>query len=364
MIRARAQILRRVGQFCLLVIGSLAASWQPAVAANECAPLGRREFWVVNTRHAPVCKGLDHGVKRITYWKRENGQLVRKSLEQFLAGVDPSLTTTFYVHGDTVNRRLALRIADKVMNGVGRDVPAYRMVLWSWPSQHRFGLGIRGNILTKARWSESQGYYLAWLVDKINPRTSLSLVGHSFGSRTIAAALQALATNRIAGYDLGPRSHPGKDWPPEAKDWRPMQAALVAPAMDNRWLWPGWRYGKALTQVDHIFVTRNPNDRLLRIYSDKYLPAGVRALGLTGIPQAEERLGDQRSKWATSFNAAFAGTAHRWSRYADAPGASRQLRPHFFYENAPTVEQIVGDDSLTAPTPPDDGPMENAPLPP
>ncbi|HVC97644.1 MAG TPA: hypothetical protein VND64_28490, partial [Pirellulales bacterium] len=193
-------------------------------------------------------------------------------------------------------------------------------------------------------------------VDKINPRTSLSLVGHSFGSRTIAAALEGLATNRIAGYDLGPRSHTA---------WRPMQAALVAAAMDNRWLWPGWRYGKALTQVDHILVTRNPNDRLLRVYSDKYLPAGVRALGLTGIPQAEARLGDQRSKWATSFNAAFAGTSHRWSRYADAPGASRQLRPHFFYENAPTAEEVLGDELSPGPQPSDGGSAEeNAPLPP
>ena len=356
--RARAHILSRVGLLCLFVLGSSATSARSAFAADESTPRCRREFWVVNTRHAPLCKGLDLGVKQITYWKRENGNLVRKSLEEFLAGVDPSLTTTIYVHGDMTNRRLALRIVDKVMNGVGRDVPAYRMVLWSWPSQYRFGMGIRGNVLAKARWSESQGYYLAWLVDKINARTSLSLVGHSFGSRTIAAALQGLATNCIAGYDLGPRNHTA---------WRPIQAALVAPAFDNRWLWPGWRYGKAMSQIDHILVTRNPNDRLLRVYSDKYLPAGVRALGLTGIPQAEERLGDQKSKWATSFNAAFAGTAHRWSRYADAPGASRRLRPHFFYENAPTAEEVSGVELSPAPEPSNGdsaGEEQNAPLPP
>jgi hypothetical protein len=351
--RAHAQFLRRVGQFCLLVLGSLAASSRPAVVANESAPLCRREFWVVNTRHAPVCNGLDQGVKRITYWKRENGRLVRKSLKQFLAGVDPSLTTTFYVHGDTVNRRFALRIADKVMNGVGRDVPAYRMVLWSWPSQHRFGLGIRGNVLTKARWSESQGYYLAWLVDKINPRTTLSLVGHSFGARTVAAALQGLATNRMAGYHLGPRRH---------TELRLVQAALVAPAMDNRWLWKGWRYGEALTQVDRMLVTRNPNDRLLRYYSDKYLPSGVRALGLTGIPN-QQRLGDMRFR-LTPFDAVWAGTSHRWTRYADAPNAASQLRKHFFYEDA-NAEELLGAEESPQPQPSDGGSAEeNAPLPP
>jgi len=356
--RANAQTLRRVGPFglfCLLVLGSWAGAHRPATAADDGMACGRREFWVVNTRGAPVCAGLNHGVNQITYWKREHGRrLVRKSLEEFLAGVDPSLTTMIYVHGNTVNRRFALKIADKVMNGVGRNVPAYRMVLWTWPSQHRFGLGIRDNTLTKARWSESQGYYLAWLVDKINPRTTLSLVGHSFGSRTVAAALQGLATNCMAGYDLGPRRH---------TEWRPMQAALVAPAMDNRWLWPGWRYGKALTQVDRMLVTRNPNDRLLRFYSDRFLPRGVRALGLTGVPN-RQRLGDLRFR-LTPFDTLWAGTSHRWTRYADVPSAARQLRLHFFYENAPTAEEILGVDASPEPRPlPDDGSAEKNASPP
>jgi hypothetical protein len=210
------------------------------------------------------------------------------------------------------------------------------MVLWSWPSQHRWGLGFQGNVLAKARWSESQGFYLAWLIDKINPRTPLSLVGHSFGSRTVAAALHGLATNRMAGYDLGPRNRP---------EWRPMQAALVAAAMDNRWLWPGWRYGKALEQVDHILVTRNPDDRLLRFYSDRLLPPGVRALGLTGIPEPARLTEEQRAVALTSVNSLWAGTAHRWSRYVNSDQAQRMLRPYFFYENAPTLEEILGDDT-------------------
>jgi hypothetical protein len=231
---------------------------------------------------------------------------------------------------------MALKIADQVMDTVGRDVPSYRMVLWSWPSQHRWGLGFRNNVTAKARWSESQGFYLAWLIDKINPRTTLSLVGHSYGSRTVAAALQGLATNRMAGYDLGPRNH---------SEWRPMQAALVAAAMDNRWLWPGWRYGKALEQVDHILVTRNPDDRLLRFYSDRLLPPGVRALGLTGIPEPARLTEEQRAVALTSVNSLWAGTAHRWSRYVNSDQAQRMLRPYFFYENAPTLEEILGDDT-------------------
>jgi hypothetical protein len=266
--------------------------------------------------------------------------LVRKSFDEFIAGVEPSLTTTIYVHGNTVNRRMALKIADKVMDGVGRNGPPYRMVLWSWPSQHRLGLGFRNNVVSKARWSESQGYYLAWLVDKLNPRTTLTLVGHSFGTRSVAAALHGLATNRVAGYDLGPR---------QPVELRLMQAALVAPAMDNRWLWKGQRYGEALTQVDRMLITRNPNDRLLRFYSDNFLPPGVRALGLTGIPDAERRIGDLRFK-LTPFPANWAGTAHRWTRYADAPEASSTLRQHFFYDRMFSAEEILGD---PAPPPPD-----------
>jgi hypothetical protein len=317
-----------------LVAGpSMAASGEPR-SCGRC-----NEFWVVDTRSAPVCCNLDRGVEQITYWKCEPPRgLVRKTFDEFVAAIEPSLTTTFYVHGNTVNRRMALKIAEKVMSGVGRDAPAYRMILWSWPSQHRLGWGPRNNVMYKARWSESQGYYLAWLVDKLNPRTTLTLVGHSFGARTVAAALHGLATNQVAGYDLGPR---------QAVDLRLMQAALVAPAMDNRWLWRGSRYGEALTQVDRLLVTRNPNDRLLRLYSDRFLPSGVRALGLTGIPNPEQGLGDLRFK-LTPFPATWAGTAHRWSRYADAPEAAATLRDHFFYDRMFSAEEILGD------PPPDD----------
>jgi hypothetical protein len=323
------------------------------VAVSICAapPLGhagdregccRREFWVVDTRKAPLCKGLDYGVKKITYWKYEPGQgLVEKSLDEFLAGVDPSLVTSFHVHGNGVNRRMALRIGDRAIKSVGRDVSSYRIVLWSWPSQPRWGMSARNNILAKARWSESQGYYLAWLVDQINPRTALSLLGHSYGARAVAAGLQGLASNRMAGYELGPRKHPG---------YRPMHAALVAAAMDNRWLWPGWRYGDAWKQVDHLWITRNPNDRILRFYSDHFLPSGVRALGLTGIPDRENRLGDLAALNLTE--ATWTGTAHRMSLYGNSAEARRLVPPFFFYENAFSAEEILGD---PAPAPSDEG---------
>ncbi|HEV3024996.1 MAG TPA: hypothetical protein VGX76_21125 [Pirellulales bacterium] len=307
-----------------MVLALWSAAGRPASAAQAEARC-RREFWVVDTRQAPLCRGLDQGVRQITYWKREPGRgLVRKSLAEFLAGVDPSLPTTVYVYGNAIKRRVAIKIAERLMDGIGRDVPAYRMILWSWPSEHRWGIGLLENVAAKASWSESQGYYLAWLVDQIDVRTPLSLVGHSLGGRTVAAALQGLATRRMAGYDLGPRKN-------TATAHRTMQAALLAGAIDNRWLWPGWRYGQALTQVDRILVTRNPNDRLLRIYSNQQLPSGVRALGMTGIPDLEPRLGDQAAR-VTTIDSRWAGRAHRWSKYILTPEAQRLFRPFFFYE--------------------------------
>jgi hypothetical protein len=301
------------------------AAGMPAAAA-PCDDTCCREFWVVDTRDAPLCKGLDQGVHKITFWKCEPDQgLVRKSLDEFVEGLDPSLPTTFYVHGNAIRRRMALKIANRVMNNMGRGVGAYRMVLWSWSSEHVWCVGLMNNVATKAAWSESQGYYLAWLVDQVDARTPLSLVGHSFGARAVAASLQGLATNRMAGYDLGPRTNP-----PETD--RPMQAALLAAAFDNRWLWPDGRYGQALTQVDRMLVTRNPNDRLLRIYSNHLLPPGVRVLGMTGIPDLSARLGELASR-VTTIDVSWAGRAHLWSNYTVAPEAERLFRPFFFYRD-------------------------------
>jgi hypothetical protein len=296
----------------------------------ECC-CGRREFWIVNTRCAPTCKGLDQGLDKITYWKEEGrDNWVEHTLEEFLVGADKTLPTTFWVHGNTLDNDGALVGARRVYDNVGRGVPSFRLVLWSWPAEHIKHVSPSNNIAIKWERSESQGYYLAWLVDQLDPRVPITLAGHSFGSRTVTAALQALATNYIAGHHLPPRHFVG---------WRPMQAALIAAGMDNNLLQPGYRHGLALTQIDRILITVNPQDRTLKVLA-RFSPTCSPCLGTTGIPNMPA-LGEQLRKVVQVYPNTWVGKAHRFSKYANSPETAAMMRPYIFYWQSAPLEDIV-----------------------
>lgn len=305
---------------------------------------GRREFWIVNTRCAPPCKGLDRGFDKITYWKEEGrDNFVQHTLEEFLVGADKSLPTTFWVHGNTLDNDAALVGARRVYDYVGKGVPSFRLVLWSWPAEHIKHVSPYDNIMIKWERSEAQGYYLAWLVDQLDPRVPITLAGHSFGARTCTAALQCLATNFIACHQLPERHYVG---------WRPMQGALIAAGMDNFLLSPGYRHELALSQVDRMFITVNPDDRTLNILA-RLSPACAPCLGTTGIPNLWA-LGIEQRKVVQVYPNAWVGKAHRFSKYAKSPETAAMMRPYIFYWQSPPLEDIAS---------PPPNPLENIPSP-
>jgi hypothetical protein len=213
-------------------------------------------------------------------------------------------------------------------------------VIWSWPSQHIFGIGPFNSLLIKAERSEMQGYYLARLIGLLRPDVPLSLTGHSFGAKIVAASLQGLAAGHIAGQELpAPASSDGEatfdaGGSPIAPVGRSIQAALLAAAFDNTALLPGYRYGMALTQVDRMIITVNPEDMPLRIYM-RCANGGVSLLGETGIPGAS-RLGELQSKVYFVSSTPYAGCMHH-VRYYTGTDIAAILRPYFFYLDAPVL---------------------------
>jgi hypothetical protein len=136
----------------------------------------------------------------------------------------------------------------------------------------------------------------------------------------VLAALQGLATNRIAGQELLTRMYDGP---------RPLQASLVAAAVDQNALYPNNRYGSALDQVDRIQITTNYHDRTLRLYT-LLARRPTDAMGTVGVP-AKWLLGPNRFKIAQTAMTPYVGKSHRWKQYAKSPGAAAELRPFFFY---------------------------------
>jgi hypothetical protein len=307
---------------------------------DRCKP-ANGEFWIVSTRKAPTRCNLDQGLPCIEYYKRVGRDRYRQySLDEFLMAMDPSLPTCIYVHGNTLDWDGAIEGGTRVYRKIGRGIDGFRLVLWSWPAETIKGAGIEGNVVIKADRAESQGYYLAWLVDLLDPRLPLSLAGHSYGCRTITAGLQGLATGHVAGYQLPERQYTG---------WRPMEACLVAAAMDKWLLTPRGRHALAVTQVDRMLITVNPKDRTLGLLP-KWFP--WEALGREGLPTAPISPYDQRVVQMESTS--WVNKAHRFQAYATDRELADRLRPYFFYLDAPEpipAELVPSGDPLNSSEP-------------
>jgi hypothetical protein len=312
------------------------ASEHHATLAERRARMGcpPRQFWVVNTRCAPDCSGFQRGLERITYWREEERGWVRYSREDFLLSMQASVPVTFYVHGNGLKERGAISAGRKIYREIGRGVPQFRLVLWSWPAEHRRGIGPIDNFLLKAHLADNQAYYLAWLIDQVDPHVPITVAGHSFGGRTVISTLHTLAVWQVKNEPLPPRQYTG---------YRPLQAAAIGAAIEYDSLLPGRRHQFALTQADRLAVTVNPRDRILRAFA-RIISAPV--ISVSGVPAA--RLpAEQRARLVQLYPSV--GKAHRWTRYAQSPPTADLLRPYMIYFGAPAPLLPEGSPDLPPP---------------
>jgi len=301
--------------------------WYQRFIPQRCC----REYWVVNARQVSDCESLQNGFERLTYWKYDDVKgWIQYRREQFVAAMDPSLPTTFFIHGSFLNHKWAVRSGWRCYRRIGGCAPGFRLVLWSWPAERIRRMNAIDNFRAKMVRSERQGYYLAALIDQLDPDLPLSLAGHSIGCRTACAALDGLACGEVAGEPLPA---------PSFTCHRPIQACLLAPAFDPRYLWPKGRYSYALSQLDRLLVVYNPDDRMMRLYS-RFISPWV--LGRCGMPEPE-RLGVNQQKLVQVCSQNWVGHDHRFSRYANSRKGRFWLQRYFFYQDASTGIQVTSD---------------------
>jgi hypothetical protein len=291
-------------------------------AAPPCGTCVEHDLWLVSTRSAPYCGCLTEGVERLQYYHYENGCWTPSDRIGFLAADDPAVTTCFIIHGNQSDACTVRQFALVARKMLARETPCHcriRVVMWSWPADkvtHRN----RDDVNIKSPRSDAQGYYLAWLVDQMNPGVPLSMVGYSLGARTIGGALQILDGGVMAGRSLDNRVHPER---------RSIRAVYMAAAVDNDWLCPGHCHGRALNQAEHLINLYNPQDPILRFYPLlSRRPRLPDALGYQG--KACCSLGENSAKYCQRSVAPWIHNDHDWRDYFSSRGIGVLTAPYVF----------------------------------
>ncbi len=279
----------------LLVASLVILTTLPCVA--ECqhgdgCSCGAPELWVINSRCAPVCSGLDSGFERIKYERYDAAcrRFTPETRESFLAN-EAERPSLFFVHGNSLDHKHAMNACWKIFEAVKRCPGPKRVVFWSWKAEIAKTKPLirpiklaRENIRIKYTYAENQGYYLAKLTQMMSMAQPVTLSGHSFGGVTAITAAHYLGGGHLNGRVLAGG---------EAVERHNLRVAIVSGALDNDHVYPGCRYGQAFVPVEFFYTTFNPRDSTLSrwpIHSYR----SKEAMGLTGVCQS--RLGPYSHK--------------------------------------------------------------------
>ncbi len=264
------------------------------------------DLWVVNSRAAPVCCGLDEGFSRLTYqrWDAQCNVFVSETLESFLAA-QADIPTLLFSHGNTLTHDAAMKSCWKIRDRLG-DCPGRKlMVYWSWPAEILYTRPlarpvrlVRDNIRAKYVYSEYQGYYIAKLASLMSTSQPLTLSGHSYGGVTAICALHYLGGGELNGLVLDGGS------PAQRHNLR---AAIVSGALDNDHMYPEGRYGQSFAPVEIFYTTYNDRDATLKRWPTHSF-RGQQAAGYTGI--CASRLGPYADRLFQQKLTEDVGTSH------------------------------------------------------
>jgi hypothetical protein len=303
-----------------------------AVRAGETTtspplPRPQDELWLVSSR-ALGCCDLWQQVAHLQYWRYDREHCWTKaSLDEMSATDDPQDVTTIFVHGNRISQEEAFERGWSAYRELVRcaDERPVRFVIWSWPSEAVHGPVNDARV--KACRTDPAAFHLAWFVDQLSADIPVSFWGHSFGARVVTGALHLLGGGAIGGNRLDGRLRPTR---------QPMQVVAVAAALDNDWLLPGHRHGKALSQMAAVLLVNNGCDMLLKRYRRIYADHGhEQALGYAGFNTLLLPAADAAK--ITQIDACCqVGKHHTLDGYLASPYLMARMRPYLQFTAAQT----------------------------
>lgn len=176
-----------------------------------------------------------------------------------------------YVHGNRMTHSDAVAQGMSVRQHLGSALAGRRYVIWSWPSEKI--LGPLRDAREKATRADGEAFFMASFLAAFPSDANVSLIGYSFGARTVTGSLQILAGGHIMSNQV----------PASENAFVQPRAILLAAAFPRCWMLPQQRYGLALTQSQGMTSFYNPKDPALEHFDIVFKPGRPQALGHEGI---------------------------------------------------------------------------------
>ena len=277
--------------------------------ANQCCIRPQDQIWCISTRHLGPCGEVGSGTIPELMYSRfvQNRGWISSNAAEFFANDDPNRVTVAHVHGNRMTPEWTSDHGFKIYCMLSKHSCSrpIRYVIWSWPSDPiPCELRVVKDARIKATRTAMQSNYLGWWLSQLHPSQQVSLIGYSYGSRTILGALHMLAGGSLDQRTLPPGRYGATVTP---------KIVLWATANQADWIVPGCRYGCATQKLSEALITFNCADPVLKRYQRGLLESTGPALGFVGvvcanqIPNAE-RIGVMNVQ-------ADVGRRHEFQRY-------------------------------------------------
>ena len=301
------------------------------------------KYWIVSTRscrqtHEKCGTNCRFDCHAVT----ENCQCVPVGFEQLIAGQISGAPTCVMVHGSFMLMSEVCMDAEctyRWVRGAAPQVPL-NFIYFTWPSEGPFAFQPHNPLSTPipncdfwvlGRRADFNGFYLADMIGSLPGPTTVSLVGHSLGTRTIASSLQLLGGGAVNGQTR---------WNPADCRHR-IRAVFAAAAIEHDWLNPDDRFGCALNRAECLVNLRNEHDLVLALYRLRK-PFSSRAMARSGFTRKDQRkLGDRMLQISELDVGPIIGIQHGWPSYYQQPGIAAAVAPYIYFEAAQGAGQHV-----------------------
>jgi pimeloyl-ACP methyl ester carboxylesterase len=239
------------------------------------------DVWVVSTRCLPTTCLIQEDpaftVERLVPAGQGRHHWELADLGEMLS--DPTQPLTVFIHGNRYDsasaKQQGLALSHRISRMSFSDTPV-RTVIFSWPSQKQ-GCLIRDG-RSKYQRCYTDAHYLAALLNRVDPRQPVSIVGYSFGALIALEAFEDLCRPDSGGSPCDLVSlacRPGT-----------VRVVLVAPAVRSDALAPCGPYRESLACVDRLTVIINSRDEALRFFPLLDRHSDLPALGYVGMPRS------------------------------------------------------------------------------